>query len=1462
MPTKKAAKCTKFARGSAAAFAVGVFLAGPAAIAAADGGADAAGSTDAGSAGAASSATSAPSQGRAGPSRAARTAPGSATAVGPVARRGLAPTAVTAPEVTAPEVAIPEVEIREVTAPAEVSITQPPAAPALDGAAPQVAAPSDTPALGRRIASEVAIPRPAAAQPTNRGAGAGATAPAVSVPAVPAASTAEAETALAPVAHASAPAGLAVSSQPMVASPAAGAPTKLLEGLAPLTGMFQATPAAQVAAKTPAPMAALHSEVQSFFIKVKHFLADLQLQGGPLGQLGANLEGALLVVRRTFFNHAPTLNPLQKTINQAGLVLGNVGGYDAEGDELTYAVTAKPQFGIVELSTEGKYVYKPGAGYTGSDAFTVRVVSDGSGVNLFNLVQGTWQAAEMTIKVGDAGPTHPLSGALGATAPVAGSIPPVGLYVTAPVSIEADAAGNPTVILTVKDDTQMTWQRPGGANGQIAVAEAWKDWDRFAAAAGDPKYVMMGVEFTLPNGTQMTAIINTVTATGNGDTYQFTGQFAVDPLDNSGNEAIDSFYDIIGASYQTSYENFRSQYGGETATTGFNPSNLDLDINSANVYFSNYTLDSYQQALAGTDPGVTLSAPQSGLQAAASNTKVSTSDAVTVTIDDGAGGFFEATGLGTVNHYRAAPPDGENNLVELTQGGSPWNSPVTSMISYGGRTVPVYGQASAQSESQTVIAGVKTVFFELDEAVDFTKVQSGTMSGTVSYGTEKYGYTVDGGGKFTFTGSAVAGSPNPVSGSVTAQPNGANSLVNITFDKALAADTASTALSYKVQTGESTVPGLVVGLGDGAIQQWTPGDPTDPKQAQGSWKELRDQGWQSAVNVLMPYKGRPDVCAGGCDGFLVGLNNGSVQQYNEARNGAGQPGWYELQGSGWGSAVRGMVLSKTDSAGLPTFAVGLDNGAVEQWNNGPTYGWTEIQKPGKSGWNAKLTAMMPYADGFVVGLDNGAVFQRNNDDNTWKQLQGLGWDSAVKTLVPYGAGFAVGLANGAVEHWTGSSWKEFQSDGYKTQTMTQYGSIGLAVGTGNCYSTCYDANNDGQSSNGVIVWDGKRWEPIQKLPGDTGSGWAGTPTTMTQVGNQLVVGLSDGSTQIWDGTEWTVLKSNKLSLADGALRSAVEFARSGGKAVADGVFVDDPGNIFFTQADQLQPSCATTSKGCDASFYAFTLKGENPYSLAGKSIGLGDNGQSLDLSYDVGSTDYGYVMVPNGIWKKLNPEKYAFAVLASVYTGPSITLNLGDDGVFSTAPVDLINVDYTCNLACSGGTGSYNVNVNVNVKVEGSLLDSDGQALTGELNGHTYIVPGMLIAYNTGGKSFQFGAGKYIDSDYSDFKKVNGVEIKPIITPSLTLSWGLFTSPNTPIIGEQSLFDLNLGYENPIALDIDVQKGQDPSATVNSIGDITYGAGILDTVFPFLDYQGSLQVYSYTSPNLLGGGSSDAPVSV
>ena len=42
-----------------------------------------------------------------------------------------------------------------------------------------------------------------------------------------------------------------------------------------------------------------------------------------------------------------------------------------------------------------------------------------------------------------------------------------------------------------------------------------------------------------------------------------------------------------------------------------------------------------------------------------------------------------------------------------------------------------------------------------------------------------------------------------------------------------------------------------------------------------------------AVTSMMRYKGRPDVCPGGCDGFLVGLADGAVMQWNAARDGAG-----------------------------------------------------------------------------------------------------------------------------------------------------------------------------------------------------------------------------------------------------------------------------------------------------------------------------------------------------------------------------------------------------------------------------------------------------------------------------------------------------------------------------------------------------------------------------------------------
>ncbi len=56
------------------------------------------------------------------------------------------------------------------------------------------------------------------------------------------------------------------------------------------------------------------------------------------------------------------------------------------------------------------------------------------------------------------------------------------------------------------------------------------------------------------------------------------------------------------------------------------------------------------------------------------------------------------------------------------------------------------------------------------------------------------------------------------------------------------------------------------------------------------------------------------------------------------------------------------------------------------------------------------------------------------------------------------------------------------------------------------------------------------------------------------------------------------------------------------------------------------------------------------------------------------------------------------------------------------------------------------------------------------------------------------------DVDYDDFKKITGSSVTPALTPFVTGSYGLFTPQGTPIVGEISVFDISLSYENPATL--------------------------------------------------------------
>ena len=102
---------------------------------------------------------------------------------------------------------------------------------------------------------------------------------------------------------------------------------------------------------------------------------------GPIGSL---FEGIALLIRRTFFNQAPTVNPMQTTGQTSGPITGTLNAEDPEGDPLTFEVIDNPRNGAVTISADGNFLYTPGPGFTGRDSFNVAVTDAGFHINLLD----------------------------------------------------------------------------------------------------------------------------------------------------------------------------------------------------------------------------------------------------------------------------------------------------------------------------------------------------------------------------------------------------------------------------------------------------------------------------------------------------------------------------------------------------------------------------------------------------------------------------------------------------------------------------------------------------------------------------------------------------------------------------------------------------------------------------------------------------------------------------------------------------------------------------------------------------------------------------------------------------------------------------------------------------------------------------------------------------------------------
>jgi large repetitive protein len=77
-------------------------------------------------------------------------------------------------------------------------------------------------------------------------------------------------------------------------------------------------------------------------------------------------------------NDAPTTSGATLAGQEDGTIAGQVTGYDADGDALSFAVDSAPSNGTVTFNPDGSFSYTPAANFNGTDSFTY-TVSDGNG---------------------------------------------------------------------------------------------------------------------------------------------------------------------------------------------------------------------------------------------------------------------------------------------------------------------------------------------------------------------------------------------------------------------------------------------------------------------------------------------------------------------------------------------------------------------------------------------------------------------------------------------------------------------------------------------------------------------------------------------------------------------------------------------------------------------------------------------------------------------------------------------------------------------------------------------------------------------------------------------------------------------------------------------------------------------------------------------------------------------------
>lgn len=303
--------------------------------------------------------------------------------------------------------------------------------------------------------------------------------------------------------------------------------------------------------------------------------------------------------------------------------------------------------------------------------------------------------------------------------------------------------------------------------------------------------------------------------------------------------------------------------------------------------------------------------------------------------------------------------------------------------------------------------------------------------------------------------------------------------------------------------------------------------------------------------------------------------------------------------------------------------------------------------------------------------------------------------------------------------------------------------------------------------------------------------------------DQIVVGLDNGAVKQWSGVvtgstgqrDWKEITGPDANTAqqaitkDGDLQKAVDFAKklvAADKPDEWDTAIGGTDDPLFKNGDLQRGS---TASGVYKGFASYI-----PNSPAALPFTVPGTDTSVKLAFDANLLSYGYTFVPDGALAKLVPGKYSLAMLVALEAGPSLTLNLGKGGTINIPSKNLFDVQFSA--------------------------------------------PGP------------FGIDHYYpDVNVSELTALTGISITPTLTPFVTGTYGIFFPRNYWLIGGWSLFDLSLGYQNPVSATfcadsaMACENGKATSVKLDSKGFITTHAGILESITSALSWDGKYQVY-------------------